>query len=288
MALAFEYKIKVYKINDIFLSSKDTLIMFRLDEDNINWKINNSNLIKKFIYKLFLKILIPFIHFFCNVTPPNKSYKIGSKNNYPSLINGNYLKENSSVTRIIREAKNSNVAVCGWGLRDWKLVSKHKKTIIKNIKCACGEYLNIQEHKNKYLFVHIRRSDFLEVEEFKDLNFSDDIWIKSILNICSFKSIKKVVIFSDELIKKFFILSLKTKGLEVIIPENENKNLNFNKIFFKYIYNASYILCNSSSLVLSIAFLSHESIYLPCRNKEFIEILLSDAHISHPTNINWK
>ena len=138
------------------------------------------------------------------------------------------------------------------------------------------------------MFVHIRRSDFLEVEEFKDLNFSDDIWIKSILNICSLKSIKKVVIFSDELIKKFFILSLEIKGLEVIIPENENKNLNFNKIFFKYIYNASCILCNSSSLVLSIAFLSHESIFLPCRNKEFIEILLSDAHISHPTNINWK
>ena len=52
----------------------------------------------------------------------------------------------------------------------------------------------------------------------KKLNFEDEIWLKSIKKICSLKGIKKVVLFSDSLIDKFFISSLENQmGLKVII-----------------------------------------------------------------------
>ena len=288
MALSFEYNIEVIKINDTFLTSKDKLFMFKVEKDIINWHISDNFAKNKLIYKLFLKILIRLIHLLCFFNPKHKSYKIGSKNNYPKFIVGKRLKKKNSVSKLIKESSSSNVALCGWGLRDWELVSKHKESILRNMTYAFGEYLDIKNNKNKdYLLVHIRRSDFLEVEEFRELNFPDEVWIKSIKKICSLKTIKKVVIFSDSLVNNFFISSLEKNGLRVLIPEKNNKNVNFLKLFFNYIHNGSYLICNASSLVLSIAFLSYEKIYMPSREKEFKEVSLDNAHKYSPTNLNW-
>ncbi len=289
MAFSYEYKIEVIKINDNFLTSKNILLMFKVEKNNINWHINDNFQKDKLIYKLFLKILIRLIHAVCFFTPNNKSYKIGSKNNYPNFIVGKRLKNKSSISKLIKEASYSNVALCGWGLRDWDLVSKHKELILKNMISAFSEYIDIKDNKkNDYLIVHIRRKDFLEVEEFKELNFSDDVWTKSINKICSLKSIKKVVIFSDSLVNNFLISSLEKNGLKVLIPEENNRDINFLKLFFNYINNGSYLICNASSLVLSIAFLSYERIYLPSLEQDFQEVILDNAHASFPTNLNWK
>ena len=63
------------------------------------------------------------------------------------------------------------------GLRDWVLVLKHKEA---NKKLISGfEELLVDNFKlNEYLFVHIRRGDFLDVNEFKDLNYGDQVLIK--------------------------------------------------------------------------------------------------------------
>ena len=111
--------------------------------------------------------------------------------------------------------------------------------------------------------------------------------VKQYKKICSLKAIKKVVLFSDSFIDKFFISSLEANGLNVILPEIKNKNINFLKLFFSYVYKSKYILCNASSLILSIAFISHKKIYLPSYDEEFQEIFLDSAHNSLPTLINW-
>ena len=48
----------------------------------------------------------------------------------------------------------------------------------------------MKRFKNDYLFVHIRRSDFLEVDEFKELKFFDDVWLKSIIKVCNKRNLK--------------------------------------------------------------------------------------------------
>ena len=46
-------------------------------------------------------------------------------------------------------------------------------------------------------------------------------------------------------------------------------------------------MCNSSSLVLSIAFLNHDKIYLPSKEKDYDQIILDEAHNIFPTALNW-
>ena len=97
-------------------------------------------------------------------------------------------------------------------MRDWNLVLKHKKSIVRNLYEG---FLPIIDFSKKivgdYLFVHIRRSDFLEISEFKELNFSDEVWLNSIIKVCNIESIKNVVIFSDSNISNFIISELKIK-----------------------------------------------------------------------------
>ena len=202
---------------------------------------------------------------------------------------GNNLKKEYSFEKLINEAKTYNVALSGWGLRNWELVSKHKKKIIKNLKDGFSEYLNFKSSiKNKYLLVHIRRTDFLAVEEFKELNFSDQTWLKGILKLCEIKSLNTVVIFSDANVSNLIFSNLKKRGLKTIIPEKNNLNENFLKLFFSYVDNASSVICNASTLVLSLSFLSHEKIFLPSRKSDFQEINLNNAHSLYPACLNWK
>ena len=288
LALQKEYKIEIIKINDLFLESRSGSLSYKLSDKITSWKIYKRNSNNIYFYKLFLKIIIRFIHLYFYFSPSSKSYKIGQKNNYPKYIIGNYLKKEYSLENLMKEAKKYNIALSGWGLRNWELVSKHKKKIIDNLKGGFFEYLNFKlSIKNKYLLVHIRRTDFLAVEEFKELNFSDQNWLKGILKICEIKSLNTVVIFSDADVSNLLLSTLRKKGLKIIIPEKIKINESFLKLFFSYVYNASSILCNASTLVLSLSFLSHEKIFLPSRKSDFQEIILNNAHALSPACLNW-
>ena len=288
IALKQEHNIEVIKINDVFLKARKGFLMYKVSEEIINWKIYYESSQNNLFYKLFLKVFIRFFHLFFYLSPSKKSYKIGLKNNYPRLILGDNLGIDFSVDKLIQESKKQNIALSGWGLRDWKLVLKHRQKIVNILKDGFCDYINFKVFDDeKYLLIHIRREDFLEVEDFKDLNFTDEVWLKGILKLCQMKNIEKVVIFSDSKISEFLFLSLKIKGLKIIIPEIENNNENFLKLFFTYVYNSSSILCNASSLVLSISFLSHEYIYLPSQKNDLQKIPLNDAHKLSPTFLNW-
>lgn len=289
LALKNEYKIEIIKINDLFLESRSGSLFYPLSEEIISWQICKKKSKNIYFFKLFSKLFIRFIHLYFYLSPFGKSYKIGLKNNYPKYLVGNNLKKEYSFEKLINEAKTYNVALSGWGLRNWKLVSKHKKKIIKNLKDGFSEYLNFKSSiKNKYLLVHIRRTDFLAVEEFKELNFSDQTWLKGILKLCEIKSLNTVVIFSDANVSNLIFSNLRKRGLTTIIPEKNNLNENFLKLFFPYVDNASSVICNASTLVLSLSFLSHEKIFLPSRKSDFQEIILNNAHSLSPTCLNWK
>ena len=79
--------------------------------------------------------------------------------------------------------------------------------------------------------------------------------INSIFKLCLEKSIKRVVIFSDEDVSKPLSYSLNKYGIETIFPL-DNQKLDFVQVFI-FIENASCIICNASTLVMSISFLFH-------------------------------
>ena len=288
IAISLEYDIDVIKINDPYLIANDGSLMFKINENKSTWSLDNRPSNKKIFSKLFLKFFIRLIHIFFYLTPKFRSYKIGSKNNYPKLILAKNLGENFSLTKLKKESKKYNVVLSGWGLRDWDMVLKHKATINKKLIFGFKEFIYDDNFKfNDYLFVHIRRGDFLDDPYFKDLHYEDEVWIKSIKKLCNKKKISKVVIFSDFNINKFFLSSLESASLKVFLPEIYFGNANFLKLFFSYLHRGSFVLCNSSSLVLSIAFLNHDKIYLPSKEKDYDQILLDDAHNTFPTALNW-
>lgn len=286
-AFSIEYKTKIFKVNDPFLTSKNKSIFFKVEKNYINWKINDDFTRKAYLYKILLKIFIRFLHLYYHILPFGKSYKIGSSNNYPKFIFGENIKYGSSIKKLINESDHSNVVISGWGLRDWELVKKHKNKIVRNIYKGIKNLIKKKYVRiNNYLLVHIRRSDFLEVKHYKDLNFNNKIWIKSIANLCNKKSIKNVVLFSDSDISIEFVNKLKNRDLNVFIPDIVYDST-FLEIFFSYVFHASFVICNSSSLVLSISFLSHENVYLPSKHNEYQKVFINNAHNSFPTLLNW-
>tara|TARA_B100000212_G_C27319539_1_gene509497 strand:- start:147 stop:1082 length:936 start_codon:yes stop_codon:yes gene_type:complete len=288
IALNLEYDLEIIKVNDNSLISNNGRIIFNINKKKINWKVSKDSMKGKYFYKLLIKIFIRLIHIYFYLSPFNKSYKIGLGNNYPKFILANNLRNNFSMRKLIYESKKFNVVLSGWGLRDWDMVLKHKKSIMMTLKDGLSEFLDFYDFKaNDYLLVHMRRNDFLEVKEYKELNFEDKIWIKSIRNLCYLKGIRNVILFSDSIINKYFISSLEKNSLKVIVPEIKHKNINFLKLFFSYVYRAKFVLCNASSLILSIAFISQEKIYIPSREKEFEEVSLNSAHSYYPISINW-
>ena len=177
----------------------------------------------------------------------------------------------------------------GWGLRDWDLVIKHKDLIIKNLSKAIFPLIDSRvKVDHDFLFVHIRRSDFLKIREFKELNFFDDIWLKSIIKVCQNESLKRVVIFSDSQIDLSFISKLESHNIEVLLADNEiTKDISFLDLFVNYLYSAKSVICNASTLVLSLSFMFHEKIYLPSKSTHFQQISLNNAHKFHPVSLNW-
>ena len=190
-AISYEYDIEVYKINDIFIkSNKKRSLLYKVDRNEVTWKIISNELEKKNIEIFFYKVFIRFLHLFFYITPNGITYKIGSKKNIPKFIVGQNLENSFNRFKLIKEAENHNIILAGWGLRYWDLVLKHKKLITKNLRLGLSKIKNCERKlENDYLFVHIRRSDFLNIDEYKDLNFSDEIWLKSIIMMIIFLSI---------------------------------------------------------------------------------------------------
>ena len=287
-AIYFEHNIELYKINDLFITGKNRSFIFRILRKNTTWEVVNNSTKQNILNKLFLKILIRLLHLSYFVLPYKRSYKIGPESNIPKFIVGTPCQI-SFFNELIKESNKFNVIISGWGLRNWDLVLKHKKSIVKNIQCGLAPILNINKSLlNDYLFVHIRRSDFLDIDEYNDLNFSDEEWLKSILKICNIEDINKVVIFSDSDIKTKMISYLKSRKIEVNLPNPElNQNKSFLELFVSYLYHAKAVICNGSSLSLSMSFLFHEKIYLPSKKLDFQNINLNNAHNSYPTSLNW-
>ncbi len=287
IALSIEYKVDIFKLNDSFLTSKEQSIFFNVYSKNLYWKINKNSSEKSFFSRLIFKIIIRFLHLYFYISPFNKSYKIGAKNNYPSFILAKNLKYDFSINNLIKESNYSNVVISGWGLREWELVKKHKKEIVLYINKGIENLITRTScHNKEYLLVHIRKSDFLEIKAYKDLNFNNQIWIKSISKLCKKKFIKDVVIFSDSVISIDMVADLRNKDLNVFIPDSKDKSI-FLELFFNYVKHASLIICNSSSLVLSVSFLFHENIYLPSQKKDYQKVCINNAHNSFPTFLNW-
>jgi len=288
-AFAFEYGIEIYKINDLYIKSKKKNFLYKLEKNKINWEIISDYSKVKKIDKLFLKIFIRMIHLYYYLHPNKKSYKIVINHNLHKFIFGINLNKNFSKYNLIQEAEKKNIVLSGWGLRDWDLVLKHKESIVRNLYEGFLPILHLDKKiRGDYLFVHMRRSDFLEIAEFKELNFSDEVWLNSIFKICSIESIKNVVIFSDSNIDNFIISELKKNKIDVLIPNQEiTQNNFFLDLFVNYLCNAKSVICNSSTLVLSISFLFHEKVYLPSKKMDFQKIFLDNAHNSYPTSLNW-
>ena len=288
-AISYEYSIDVYKVSDLFIYGKKKSLLYKIEKNNVNWELVSGNSEITKINKLILKLFIRITHLYFYFSPNKISYKLGSKKNSLKFIIGKNLKSNFSIYKLVGQQKNNNIILSGWGLRDWDLVIKHKKLIIKNFRKGFSPIIkNKKKIENDYLFVHIRRSDFLDVKEFKELNFTDELWLKSIKKVCEFESIKKVVIFSDSNIHDSMISFLKNHRIQVLLNNSgDNKSSSFLKFFVYYLSNAKSVICNASTLVLSISFLYHKKIYLPSKRKDFQNVFLNNAYKSFPTSLNW-
>ena len=93
---------------------------------------------------------------------------------------------------------------------------------------------------------------------------------------------KIVVAIPNEIIK-----ALEKSGIKVDNPDRNYKNFLFN--FIEYISNAVVVLCNASTLTLSLSFLYHEEIYFPSKKNNYLQkVLIDEAHNSFPATLNWK
>ena len=286
-AISYEYNINVYKISDLFITGKNRSFIFRINENQVNWEIVSSYSEKRKRKRYFLKIFIRLVHLYYFLSPNKISYKLGSKENLPKFLFGKSLKSGFSKIKFFKEARKKNIVLSGWGFRDWDLVLKHKESIIKNFKKGFSPLTNIKKKINEeYLFVHIRRSDFLEVNEFQELNFTDEIWLKSILKVCEIESIKKIILFSDSCIDNIILSLLKNNKID-ISKIDPYSNYSFEELFIYYLYNAKSVICNASTLVLSISFIFHKNVYLPSKSNDFQHVSLDNAHDSYPTSLNW-
>ena len=85
-AFAFEYGIEIYKINDLYIKSKNNNFIYKLEKNKINWEIVSGYSKVKKIDKLFLKIFIRIIHLYYFIHPNRKSYKIKLNDNMHKFI----------------------------------------------------------------------------------------------------------------------------------------------------------------------------------------------------------
>ena len=104
-------------------------------------------------------------------------------------------------------------------IKDFKIIIYNKGEKLSNKKFKNIVNLNNVGRESHTWLHHI-------VENYKDLNFNNQIWIESITKLCKKKSIKDVVIFSDSNITNKFVNKLKNRELNVFIPDAQD-NANF-------------------------------------------------------------
>ena len=96
-----------------------------------------------------------------------------------------------------------------------------------------------------------------------------------------------MVIFSDS-INLSFISKLESHNIKVLLADKEiTKDISFLDLFVNYLYSAKSVICNASTLVLSLSFMFHEKIYLPSKSNQFEKVFLNNAHKYHPISLNW-
>tara|TARA_B100001989_G_scaffold142320_1_gene101200 strand:- start:5955 stop:6896 length:942 start_codon:yes stop_codon:yes gene_type:complete len=291
MAISYEYKLKVEKLIDPYCITNEFKLKISFNEGKINLAILDiKNKFLFLVFKLAINLLVRLIHLIYFLSPNAHSYKIGMRNNRLKFLIAKQLTSEETKDFLINKSRMKNIALSGWGIRDWNLVNKYKEAIKKNMEY---NFLNLINYKRfskneKYLFVHIRRTDFLLVDSYKEINFSDYIWAKSINSLCKVNSLNKVIIFSDGEISSYMKNIITNENIKIKIPR-ENKKNTFLQLFVKYLSNADLILCNASTLSLSISFVFHDYVYLPKKSKSFFKrIPLSTAHNISPCSLNWK
>ena len=287
-AISLGHKLNVEKINDSYLRSKGISLKFKIESNLVNWRISNNSQKKNLFYELLIKLYVILVHSYYHINPFYKSYIIGSFNCHPKFLLGKHLGNKFSSSDILEEASIHNIVLSGWGLRDWELVFRYRNLITKQLLKVVDEFISLEKNLilEKFLFLHIRRTDFLAVEQFRDINFSDNNWVIAIKKLCFEKGIRKVIIFSDSKISNQFIENLQIDGIKIDIPL-ENSKQTFLELFIYYISKASFVMCNASTLSLSMSFLFHEEIYLPTFKKDFQKINIREAHLKYPTCLNW-
>ena len=124
MALSNEYNIKIEKINDSFIESKNYNFKFIIGK-GVNWRIVEKRK-EKYFKKLFFKVFIILMHISYFLLPFFKSYLIGDSKNRPKFLIGKKINNGFEISKIINEAKHSKLIISGWGLRIG--------TCLKNIK----------------------------------------------------------------------------------------------------------------------------------------------------------
>ena len=179
IAISYEYKIKIEKINDPYIVSKSNSIKYQIQPEKISWNIKVSNNLSSKIRENFTnKIYIRLIHAFFFLIPGCKSFKVGGVKNLPKFIFGRQLPYDYKIEDIINQSINGNVVIGGWGLRHWELVKKNKISIVRDFKNGLKRFNFFYEQYElgRFLFVHIRRTEFLTVNNLSAINFSDEIW----------------------------------------------------------------------------------------------------------------
>ena len=269
---------------------KSNSIKYQIQPEKISWNLKVSNNLNSKIRESFTnKIYIRLIHALFFLIPGCKSFKVGGVKNLPKFIVGRQLPYDYKIEDIINQSINENVVIGGWGLRHWELVKKNKISIVRDFKNGLKRFnfFYKQYDLGRFLFVHIRRTDFLTVNKLSAINFSDEIWFNAITKIAKKYSLKRVVIFSDEEISVNLKNALSSKNIFLINPKISSSE-SFLKLFINGIAKADVVLCNASTLSLSCAFIYHEEVAIPSEKNGFKIINLDKAQITHPTNLNWK
>lgn len=285
LAHSLEYKLKVYKLNDSYFINKENYFPFiNLDiekKNNFAIKLSQENFFIENLSYNINRFLILFVHFIFYFVPNFKSLKFKALKQYNKFTVANNIELTNNKKKFIDYCLNNNVAFSGYGLRDYSLLSKHKKNIIKYIFENLDSSLrinNLDQIKNQFLFVHIRRTDFIKNDFYNKVNFSSTQWINSIIKFTKDKKLNNVVLFSDELINNDIVRALEINNIKVIIPEDKYDD-QFLKLFFNYIKKASYVLCNGSSLSISLSFLFRDYIFIPSKEKLYKRLQISKLFI---------
>jgi len=292
LSISIEHKLNIYKLNDSSFISTNNYIPF------ININISKKNSFKtnlqerpkkiEYLFKIYYRFCIYFLHAFFYLIPNLRSYKFKPHKERDKFLIAEKINLENQLDVFLKNSKKYNSVFSGYGLRNYDLLKKHKEKIRTYMLDHLKKNLNIENldyFENDFLFVHIRRTDFKNVVAYKDINFNNNEWIQAILKLTKEKNVSNVVIFSDEKINQEFLIKLRSNKLKVFVPEKVYQ-ISFMKLFFNYIKNAKYVLCNASSLSISLSFLIRKYIYLPSRTGEYKKMDINKL-FDHPFYSNF-